>query len=94
VEPAPTRRYEPLDRPVRRQEYALFAALDVAAFAAFIWPIRLILIFAFVIALATLMASLVRLLLPSRRYSLTRAAFAVIALLVLIMLVSLGGAPH
>jgi hypothetical protein len=94
VEPAPTRRYEPLDRPVRMLEYALFAALDVAAFAAFIWPNRLVITFAFVIAVATLATSLARLLLPVPRYSLTRAAFAVIAVLVVVMLLSLGGTSH
>jgi hypothetical protein len=94
VEPAPTRRYEPLDRPVRMPEYALFVALDVAAFAAFIWPNRLVITFAFVIALATLVTGLARLLLPAPRYSLTRAAFAVIAVLVIVMLLSLGGTSH
>ena len=94
MEPAPTRRYEPLDRPVRMPEYALFAALDVAAFAAFIWPNRLVITFAFVIAVATLVTSLARLLLPVPRYSLTRSAFAVIALLVVVMLFSLGGTSH
>jgi len=79
---------------VRLPEYALFAALDVAAFAAFIWPNRPVITAAFVIAVATLVTSLARLLLPAPRYSLTRAAFAVIALLVVIMLFSLGGTSH
>ena len=94
MEPAPTRRYEPPDRPVRIPEYALFAALDVVAFAAFIWPIRLVITVAFIIAVATLVTSVARLVLPVPRYSLTRGAFAVISLLVLVMLLSLGGASH
>ncbi len=92
MEPAPTRRYEPADRPVRIFEYALFVALDLAAFAAFIWPNRPVIILAFAIAAATLLLSAVRLLLPSPRYSLTRAAFLVISLLVLVMLVTLASA--
>jgi hypothetical protein len=79
---------------VRLPEYALFAALDVAAFAAFIWPNQTVIAAAFVIAVATLVTSLGRLLLPTPRYSLTRGAFAVIAVLVVIMLLSLGGASH
>ncbi len=94
MEPASTRRYEPADRPVRIAEYALFAALDAAAFAAFVWPNRLVISIAFVVAVATLLVSVARLLLPSPRYSLTRSAFGVIALLVLVMLLSLGGASH
>jgi hypothetical protein len=89
VEPTPTRTYEPADRPVRVQEYVLFVALDTAAFAAFIWPGRLVIGIGVVIALGTLAVSLVRLLLPSARFSLTRAIFAVLAVLVLVMLVSL-----
>ncbi|MGO8946425.1 MAG: hypothetical protein ACLQUY_01925 [Ktedonobacterales bacterium] len=94
MEPAPTRRYEPADRPVGMPEYALFVALDAAAFAAFIWSTRLVISVAFVIAALTLLVSLARLLWPTPRYSLTRSAFLVIALLVLVMLVSLGGATH
>lgn len=91
MEPAPSRRYEPADRPVRAQEYALFVALDTAAFAAFIWPNRAVITVAFVVAILTLVASVARLLLPAPRFSVTRAIFAVLALLVLVMLVSLGG---
>jgi hypothetical protein len=89
MNPTPSRRYEPADRPVRLQEYALFVALDVAAFAAFIWPHRLIIGIGLVIAVLTLIASLARLLFPTARFSLTRAIFAVLAVLVMVMLFTL-----
>ena len=89
MNPTPSRRYEPADRPVRLQEYALFVALDVAAFAAFIWPNRLIIGIGLVIAVLTLIASLARLLFPTARFSLTRAIFAVLAVLVMVMLFTL-----
>jgi hypothetical protein len=90
VGPTPTRKYEPEDRPVGVLEYVLFVALDTAAFAAFIWQSRLVIGIGVVIALATLAVSLARLLLPSARFSLTRAIFAVLAVLVLVMLFILG----
>jgi hypothetical protein len=64
-------------------------ALDVAAFAAFIWPYRQIIIIGLVIAVLTLLASLARLLYPTVRFSLTRAIFAVLSVLVIVMLFTL-----
>ena len=90
MEPTPTRKYEPDDRPVQVPEYVLFVALDTAAFAGFIWPGRLIIGIGILIALGTLAVSLARLLLPTVRFSLTRAVFALLAVLVLLMLVVLG----
>jgi hypothetical protein len=90
LEPTPTRKYEPADRPVQILEYVLFVALDTAAFAAFIWPGRLVIGIGIVIALGTLAVSLARLLLPTVRFSLTRAIFAVLAVLVLLMLLVIG----
>jgi hypothetical protein len=89
VNPTPSRRYEPADRPVRIPEYALFVALDVAAFAAFTWPHRLIISIGLVIAVLTLVASLARLLFPTARFSLTRAIFAMLAVAVMVLLFSL-----
>jgi hypothetical protein len=90
LEPTPTRKYEPDDRPVQILEWVLFVALDTAAFAAFIWPGRLVIGIGIVIALATLAVSLARLFLPTVRFSLTRAVFAILAILVLLMLITLG----
>lgn len=91
MNPTPSRRYEPEERPVGILEYALFVALDVAAFAAFIWPGRsIITVIGLVIAVCTLIASLARLLFPTARFSLTRAIFAVLAVLVMVMLVTLA----
>ena len=89
LERTPTRKYEPADRPVRIPEWVLFVALDTVAFAAFIWPVRLIIGMGILIALVTLAVSLVRLFLPIVRFSLTRAVFAVLAVLVLLMLATL-----
>jgi hypothetical protein len=75
---------------VRIPEWVLFVALDTAAFAAFIWPGRLVIGIGILIALVTLAVSLARLFLPTMRFSLTRAVFAVLAVLVLLMLVTLG----
>jgi hypothetical protein len=90
LEPTPTRKYEPADRPVLVPEWALFVALDTAAFAAFIWPGRLVIGIGIVIALATLAVTVARMLLPTVRFSLTRAVFAGVAVLALLMLFSLG----
>jgi hypothetical protein len=75
---------------VRILEWVLFVALDTAAFAAFIWPQRLVIGIGILIALCTLAVSLVRLFLPTVAFSLTRAVFAVLAVLVLLMLITLG----
>jgi len=91
VEPAPKQqRFEPADRPVRFYEYILFVALDTAAFAAFIWPSRALAIITFIVAAVVLLVSLVRLLLPAPRFSLTRSSFAVISLFVFLLVSSLG----
>ena len=85
----PSRRYEPADRPVRIPEYALFGALDVAAFAAYAWPHQLVIGIGLVIAVLTLVVSLARLLFPTARFSLTRALFAGLAVAVMVMLITL-----
>jgi hypothetical protein len=89
VNPTPSRRYEPEDRPVRIPEYALFIALDVVAFAAYTWPHRLIIGIGLVIAVLTLVVSLARLVFPTKRFSLTRALFAAWAVLAMVMLLIL-----
>ena len=89
MNPTPSRRYEPADRPVRIPEYALFVTLDIVAFAAFAWPHRLIIVIGLVIAVLTLVTSLARLLYPTAKFSLTRGIFAVLAVLVMVMLVTL-----
>jgi hypothetical protein len=89
LEPTPPRKYEPADRPVQIWEYVLFVALDTAAFAGIFWPGRLIIGVGILIALGTLAVSLARLLLPTVRFSLTRAVFALLAVVVLLMLVFL-----
>ena len=90
LEPTPTRKYEPADRPVRIPEWVLFVALDTAAFAAFIWQSRLVIGIGIVIAVATLAVTVARLLLPTVRFSLTRAVFAGVAVLALLLLFGLG----
>jgi hypothetical protein len=90
LEPTPTRKYEPADRPVLRPEWVLFVALDTVAFAAFIWQSRVIIGIGIVIALVTLAVTVARLLLPTARFSLTRAVFAAVAVMALLMLVTLS----